>query len=156
MMGDARVNLPLDIPNVAVLEVDTQGEHIHIKVESTLPYARCQQCGRRVTAFHGYGEWVKLQHLPSFGRKVFIHYRPKRYECPYCDIHPTTRQQLTWHEPNSPHTKAYDEYLLRCLVNSTVQDVSTKERLGYDAVEGVLERCVARQVDWTRYQRLGI
>ena len=34
----------------------------------------------------------------------------------------TTHQQLTWHGPNSPHTKAYDEYLLRALVNSTVQD----------------------------------
>jgi transposase len=106
--------------------------------------------------FHGYGEWVKVQHLPSFGRPVFIHYRPKRYECPYCDHQPTTRQQVKWHEPNSPHTKAYDEYLLRALVNSTVQDVSTKERIGYDAVEGVIERRIARQVDWTQYQRLGV
>ena len=31
-----------------------------------------------------------------------------------------------------------------------------KEHLGYDAVEGVLERCLAQQVDWTRYQRLGV
>jgi transposase len=37
-----------------------------------------------------------------------------------------------------------------------VQDVSTKERLGYDAVKGVLARCVARQVDWTRYRHLGV
>jgi transposase len=155
-MANGRVNVPLDIPNVEVLEVEIQGESVHIKVESTLKYAYCHQCGRKIRAFHGYGEWVTVQHLPSFGRPVFIHYRPKRYECPYCDNHPTTRQQLKWHEPNSPHTKAYDEYLLRCLVNSTVQDVSTKERLSYGAVEGVLERCLARQVDWTRYQRLGI
>lgn len=85
-----------------------------------------------------------------------MHYRPKRYGCPDCDGQPTTTQQLAWHEPNSPHTKAYDDYLLRCLINSTVQDVSTKERLSYDAVEGVLERCLARQVDWTRYKRLRV
>src|SRR5947207_3412863 len=136
-MANGRVNVPLDIPNVDVLEVEIQSESIHMKVESTLNHAYCHQCGRKIMTFHGYGDWVKVQHLPSFGRKVFIHYRPKRYECPYCDNHPTTRQQLTWYEPNSPHTKAYDEYLLRCLVNSTVQDVSTKERLGYDTVEGV-------------------
>jgi transposase len=146
----------LDLDNVEVIKVEIEGETLRIQVESTLQYARCERCGRKTMMFHGYGDWVKVQHLPSFGRKVFIHYRPKRYECPYCDNHPTTRQQVTWHEPNSPHTKAYDEYLLRCLVNSTVQDVSTKERIGYDAVEGVLDRCIDRQVDWTRYQRLGV
>lgn len=155
-MAKVHISVPLDLDNVEVLKVEVDGETIHIQVESTLKAARCARCGREITVFHGYGEWVKIQHLPSFGRKVFIHYRPKRYECPYCDSHPTTRQQVSWHEPNSPHTKAYDEYLLRCLVNSTVQDVSLKEKLGYDAVEGVLARCVAGQVDWTRYKRLGV
>jgi transposase len=155
-MAKVQISVPLDLDNVEVLKVECEGETIHIHVESTLKYARCERCGRKIMTFHGYGDWVKLQHLPSFGRQVFIHYRPKRYECPYCDNHPTTRQQVTWHEPNSPNTKAYEEYLLRCLVNSTVQDVSTKERIGYDAVEGVLDRCIARQVDWTRYSRLGV
>jgi transposase len=153
-MANGQVNVPLDISNVVVLEVDIQGEAIHIKVESALPYARCHQCGRKITMLHGYGEWVKVQHLPSFGRTVFIHYRPKRYRCPYCEDHPTTRQQLSWHEPNSPHTKAYDRYLLRALVNSTVQDVAIKESLPYDTVWGVIERCIASQVDWARYTRL--
>jgi transposase len=155
-VAKVQISVPLDIDNVEVLKVEFEGDTIHIQVESTLKYARCERWGRKIMTFHGYGDWVKVQHLPSFGRKVFIHYRPRRYECPYCDNHPTTRQQLKWHEPSRPHTKAYDEYLLRCLVNSTVQDVSTKERLGYDAVEGVLERCIARHVDWTRYQRLGV
>jgi transposase len=155
-MTKIQISVPLDLDNVEVLKVDFEGETIHIQVESTLRYARCERCSREITTFHGYGDWVKVQHLPSFGRKVYIHYRPKRYACPYCDHHPTTRQQLNWHEPNSPHTKAYDAYLLRCLVNSTVQDVSTKERLGYDAVEGVLDRCIARHVDWTRYSHLGV
>jgi transposase len=155
-MAKVEIRVPLDIEDVEVLKVASDGEAIHIQVEITLKYVHCERCGRKIMTFHGYGDWVKVQHLPSFGRKVFIHYRPKRYECPYGDNHPTTRQQLKWHELNSPHTKAYDEYLLRCLVNSTMQDVSTKERFGYDAVKGVLERCVALQVDWTRYQRLGV
>lgn len=153
-MTQARVNLPLDLPHVAVLEVDSKGQAIHIKVESTLPYAHCHQCGRKITAFHGYGEWVKVQHLPSFGRAVFIHYRPKRYRCPYCDGHPTSRQQLSWHEPNSPHSKAYDRSVLRALVNSTVQDVAIKEQLPYDTVWGVVERCIASQVDWATFTGL--
>src|SRR5712692_8953767 len=112
-MFNARVSLPVDLPDGAVLEVNIQGEAIHIKLESRLHYAHCHQCGRRITALHGYGDWVKAQHLPSFGRSVFIHYRPQRYRCPYCEDHPTTRQQLSWHEPKSPHTKGYDEYVVR-------------------------------------------
>jgi transposase len=110
-MAKVQISVPLDLDNVEVLKVELDGETIHIQVESTLKEARCGRCGRTITVFHGYGEWVKIQHLPSFGRKVFIHYRPKRYECPYCDNHPTTRQQVSWHEPHSPHTKAYDEYV---------------------------------------------
>jgi hypothetical protein len=33
---------------------------------------------------------------------------------------------LSWYEQRSPHTKAYDEYLLKQLVNSTIEDVSLK------------------------------
>jgi len=153
----SQVLIPLDLPDVNVLEVEVVGkEAIHIKVESTLNYAYCHRCGKRITVLHGYGDWVKVEHLPSFGRAVFIHYRPKRYECPHCDGRPTTRQQLAWHEPNSPHTKAFDAYVLRLLINSTVQDVADKTGLPYDTVWGVLERQVNAQVDWPQYNRLGV
>jgi transposase len=55
---------------------------------------------------------------------VFIELRPKRYRCPTCDDHPTTTQQCDWYEPRSPHTKAFDQSLLRQLINSTVSDVA--------------------------------
>src|SRR5438477_10510721 len=140
-MANDEIRVPLGIKDVDVLKVELEGETLHIEVESSLGYARCERCGRKIVKFHGYGAWVSVQHLPSFGRQVYVHYRPKRYQCPYCENHPTTRQQLSWHEPRSPHTKAYDEYLLRALVNSTVQDVSRKEGIGYQRVAGVIERC---------------
>ncbi len=34
-------------------------------------------------------------------------------------------------------------------MNSTVEDVSVKERLSYDRVAGVLERRIETNVDWT-------
>jgi len=33
------------------------------------------------------------------------------------------------------------------LVNSTVEDVSRKEGVGYDAVEGAIARCIQAQVN---------
>jgi transposase len=147
----------LDLEDVNVLKVEAhQNGDIHITLESSLKYGICRKCGRRLTKLHGYDNWVKVQHLPSFGHTVFLHYRPKRYECPACDGQPTTTQQLAWHEPNSPHTVAYDRYLLRCLVNSTVQDVATKEQLPYETVWGVLERQLAYEVDWSEFTCLGV
>jgi hypothetical protein len=45
----------------------------------------------------------------------------------------TSTQQLEWYSAKSPNTKAYEKYLLLHLVNSTIEDVSTKEGLGYKA-----------------------
>lgn len=86
--------------------MEFEGETIHLQVESSLNYGQCGKCGRQIVNFHGYGEWVKVQHLASWGHKGFIHYRPKGYQCLYCENQPTTGQQVKWHEPHSPHTKA--------------------------------------------------
>jgi transposase len=155
-MPKPQISIPLDIDDVNVLKVEvSQNGDIHITLESSLNYGYCRKCGQKLTTFHGYDAWVKVQHLPSFGHAVFLHYRPKRYECPDCDGRPTTTQQLAWHEPNSPHTKAYDRYLLLCLVNSTVQDVAIKEHLPYETVWGVIERQLAYEVAWSEFSCLG-
>jgi transposase len=156
-MSTAQITIPLDIPDVKVLQTQTteQGEFI-ITVESTLLSARCHCCGREIRKFHGLDDWVTVRHLPILGHPVYLRYRPKRYRCEACDSKPTTTQQLTWHESNSPQTTAYDTHLLLQLVNTTVEDVSLKERLPYDVVLGVIERRIAAQVDWARYTELGV
>src|SRR5580704_10741880 len=106
-MESPKVLIPLDIADVNVLGVEVgEGGALHITVESTLNYGYCRKCGQRITTLHSYDNEVVIQHLPSFGRRVFLQYRPKRYECPDCDGTPTTTQQVAWHEPKSPHTKA--------------------------------------------------
>ena len=156
-MTQSQISIPLDIEDVNVLKVEMVSDGaIHITLESSLQYGYCRKCGQRITMLHGHDHWVKVQHLPSFGRAVFLHYRPKRYECPNCDGRPTTTQQLAWHERNSPHTTAYDRYLLLALVNSTVKDVAIKAHLPYETVWGVVERQLAYRVDWTEYSRLGV
>jgi transposase len=156
-MSTAQISVPLDIPDVQVLQtqISSRGEFI-ITLESTLTSARCHRCGRALRQFYGLDKWVTVRHLPILGRPVYLRYRPKRYRCEECDGHPTTTQQLTWHTPNSPHTTAYDQHLLLQLVNATIEDVSLKERLTYDRVLGVLERCIAVEVDWNQYTDLNV
>ena len=62
--------------------------------------------------------------------------------------HRKRRRCWSWYEQRSPHTKAYDEYLLKQLVNSTIEDVSLKEHIGYDAVVGALNHQIEVAINW--------
>src|SRR5712692_8145645 len=145
------ISIPLDLPQIRVLATERTAEgNFIITVETTLEGTVCPQCGQFTAEFHGFEEWLQGRPLPILERKVYIGLRPNRYRCPACGGRPTTTQKLAWREENSPNTKAYEDYILKRLINSTVEDVSRKEEIGYDAVEGVIERRVAKQVDWAR------
>ena len=153
----ADIRIPLDLPEVKVEKVEERASGgWTITVESSLDSTTCRQCGREIRAFHGHDGWVEVRHLPILDKAVFIRYRPKRYRCHYCEGGPTTTQKLTWHEPPSPFTRAYEEHLLKALIHSTVQDVSQKEAVGYEAVMGVIDRLVQATVAWSRFSRIGV
>jgi len=155
--GKTSISLPLDIPDVEIIDVqiNKHGDYF-IKVKSTRIGTNCRHCGRQITKSNGYGREIELRHLSILGHRVYIRLRPRRYECPHCDGKKTTTQQLDWYEVNSPHTKAYDRYLMLQMINSTVEDVSRKNRVGYDAIDGALERCVQISVNWDELDELRI
>jgi transposase len=149
-MAKAEITIPLDIPDVRVLQTSlTERREIIITIESTKAGTSCHKCGKWITKLHGREEWVTIRHLPAFGRPSYLRYRPNRYQCLDCEGHPTTTQSLAWHDANSPHSFSYDTHLLLELVNSTVEDVSHKEGLGYERMAGVLERRIEGSVDWS-------
>jgi transposase len=150
LMAKAEITIPLDIPDVRVLQtsLNTRGEII-ITLESTKVGTQCRKCGKWITKLHGRDEWVLMRHVPAFGHPTYLRYRPNRYQCQDCEGHPTTTQRLEWHNANSPHSFSYDNHILLQLVNSTVEDVSLKEGLSYASMAGTLERRIAGSVDWS-------
>lgn len=150
------ITLPLDIADVDIIsmEINEGGDYI-VTVESRQNGTICQQCGTRITKSNGSGRAIELRHLPILGHRLYIRLRPKRYECPNCNGKIST-QKLEWYEEKSPHTKAYDRHLMLRLVNSTVEDVSRQENVGYDAVEGTIGRCIQIDVNWKQFTELGI
>lgn len=156
----SELSIPLDIPDVEVLAVKlSKNKEYTITVDSKLNRATCRGCGREISKFHSHDRTIRLRHLPILGHKVYIELRPKRYECPACsskEHRKISTQQLTWYQARSAHTKAYEEQVLLELVNSTIQDVSRKEDLGYDAVVGIVKRRIATQVDWFSLDRIGV
>lgn len=150
-----QLQIPLDLPDVRIIDVSKLENGWLIRVESTLNGTTCRKCGRGIEHFHGYDGPLRLRHLPLFEVPVWIELRPKRYRCPDCDGG-TTTQQLDWYQRRSPHTKAYEQWLLRLLINSTVSDVSRKLDLSEASVTGVLERWIETAVNWDEFASIAV
>jgi transposase len=151
----SELKIPFDIADVEILssQVTADGKLV-IAVESQIEAVRCGCCGREIRCNDGHGQEIQLRHLPVLGMETYLRLRPKRAKCKDCWTEPKTTQVLGWYEPRSPHTKAYDEYLLKQLVNSTIDDVSLKENIGYDAVVGALNRQVKATINWAEIDDL--
>ena len=149
------VTIPLDIEGVKVNRVEVTGNgEVHIHVASTVKGTRCHRCGRDIQDSYDEGREIKLRHLPILDMPTYIFLKPRRYICCACPGKPTTTQRLPWYEPRHAVTKAYAEHVLKLLVNSTVQDVSEREKIGCDEVEDIVEGRFGQGVDWQSFGSL--
>ena len=114
----------------------------------------CRKCGKLIHKQYGLDECLTIRHLSILDQPVYLKIKVVRYQCMDCDEHPTTSESYDWVERKSTTTKALYRYLNRCLIHSTVEDVSRKEHVNYRIVESSLNRMVATAVDWTQYQNL--
>jgi transposase len=147
-------NISLDIPDVEILKIETNKvEDLIITVKSTKCSTPCHRCGKEAKKSNGYAETIILQHLPILGRQVYIRIKLTRYQCEECDDKPTTTEQTSWFNRRSKFTKAYEEYLMRSLINSTISDVSRKEGVSYDDVEGGQ---IEKQIDWNQLNNINV
>ena len=147
-------SIQLDLPHVEIdsVQLDREGNYI-IRVHSTLIGCQCHQCGQHITKFHGYDREIQIKHLPILGRETYLIIRLPRYQCFNCPKKPTTTQQVPWRERKCAHTKAYEKHLLLELIGSTVEEVSIREGVGYEAVMGIVRRHMRDEVDWAEFDR---
>jgi transposase len=151
------LTIPLDLPDVEILSVEYPDDAtILITVASTIHGTKCRKCHRWITRYHGTDRPIELRHLPILGRKTIIRVYPVRYRCGRCHRRPTTTQRLPWYTLRGGHTEAYDAYLVRHLINATVEDVSRREEIGYKAVMGALRRHVAPAVNWDEIDHIDV
>ena len=71
---------------------------------------------------------------------MYLKIRPRRTQCLECDNEPTTTERYPWRVPGKSYTTAYRDHVLKCLINSTVEDVCLKEGLGEKYVESMLSQ----------------
>lgn len=147
------IEVPFDIENVEVIntQVNAEGQWI-ITVKSMIEGTCCHKCGRFTSALYDHGDARTVRHTSVFGLETSIRFFPKRDECSHCTK--TTTQSVPWCEPRCHHTRAYENQVLLQLVNSTVSDVSLKENLSIDTVEGIINRRISTSVNWKRVKKI--
>jgi transposase len=147
----------LGLPNIEIesVSLNSAGE-LEIRVKSITEGAVCYNCGRRINKPYYPGKEVRLRHLPVCGYPTYILIAPLRYQCEHCDGNPTTTQKLDWYELRHSGTNAYEDHILLSLINSTIRDVSIREGIGYDVIEGILDRNIRTAADWEKIEKLDI
>ena len=151
----AKFEIDLNLPDVKIINIETtKAKDLVITVKSTQKSTICHNCGQKITKIHGYGDAIMMRHLPILGQDVYIRLRPARFQCESCDNKPTTTEETTWYNKRSKFTKAYEEWLMKMLINSTIYDVARKEDLSSDEVEGALNRQMETRVDWDSIETL--
>ncbi len=147
----SQINLPLDIPSLEIISQSTDNKgNIILEVVSKNDHSTCHKCGKPATKRNGTAPVRLIQHLSIFDTPVYLRITPVRYICDNCDDYPTTTEQYDWCDRNASTTKGLDEYLMRQLIHSTIEDVSKKENVSCKVLYGILNRQVHSQVNWDK------
>ena len=151
----SKIHIPLDIKSLEVISqrIDKEG-NIVFEVSSKKHQSICHKCGKPATKPNGRAPMRKIRHLPIFDQPVYLEIHPIRYSCEHCGNGTTTTEQYEWVDRNATITKGLEDYIMRSLIHSTIQDVSKKERIGYKVIQAALDRRVASEVDWVQFETL--
>lgn len=154
-MATFDVNFPFLNADISKVEDRESSIDIHVKTNETS--VACQQCGKHTDCFHGHDNERCVAHLPIMGKPLNIFYPPRRYLCESCDIHGvTTTATPLWHDVKSQLTYDFERHLMLELVNSTISDVAIKNSLTEKQIQGIIDRHMSGEVDWSQFTMLGV
>src|SRR5262245_7542185 len=146
------IEIPLDLPEVPILNTEHSERGIVIAVESAREWAICVKCGDEIRESHSCGWEEYLRHMPVLGRPVIIEIRPKRFQCQVCDV--ISIQKLNWYDEDDPHTEAYEQWLLLQLIDRSISVVVSKQETAYDTAPVALYLRLTAAVDWEKIEQL--
>jgi len=155
-MTTTLIPVELDIEGLEIIEVKINREgHYEIHVESTVEGCTCHVCGKHIAKPHGKDRQKRIRHLPILCRETYLIVKLPRFQCVDCYGKPTTTKPVAWHERNSPNTRTEEKHILLGLMGGTVEDVSLREGIGYEAVMGIVRRHIQTEVNWKLIKKLG-
>lgn len=147
--------LPIDIDSVEIISqtIDAKG-NIIFDVMSTCTETTCHKCGKSATKRIGTNPPIEIRHTSILDTPVILRIKPVRYECEHCDDRTTTTEKYDWVAKGGKITKGLEKYILRCVISSTIQDVSRKDHISYRTIERVIENNIPAEIDWDKINTL--
>jgi len=138
-MPELQLTNLLNLPHLEVVKYEMpDAETAILEIDSSIEAAICPTCKLPSTEIHDYDDPRLVRDLPLSGRKSYLRYRSRRFECAACRRAFTER--VEWMNFDSSYTKRFEEHVYELCRKSTIQDVSAWLGLGYDAVEGIFQR----------------
>jgi transposase len=159
MKQKTKFSIDLGLSNIKVkkMQIDAAGDY-HIYASCTATSTLCSKCGKEIRKSYGTCKETVIEHLPIFDQRVFIHVNWPRFQCSTCDTTPTSSFHPSWLNETGDLTRAYENYSLKYLINSTIKDVSEKLRTTESVIEGILQRRIRTEINWAELspRRLGM
>lgn len=76
----------LEIKDLIIEKIEKNDSEIHIYFTIKRKLHTCPHCGNVTDQVHDYRSSV-IKDIPLFGKKLFLHYKKRRYNCPCCNKH---------------------------------------------------------------------
>ena len=151
----AEFTLPLDIKTLKLIgqRIDNKG-NITFTVESNCTASACHKCGQLATKRYGYSSIKTIEHTSILDKRVFLEIKPIRYYCEHCNDGTTTTEKYDWVAKGGKTTQALEDYIMRNLIHSTIQDVSKKTGISYSTISTSVSNRIGDEVDWSKYSDL--
>lgn len=129
----------LGLPQVQINHYRLLGpDRIELSVASTLPAAVCPDCQQVSSLVHDTGTPQRLRDLPLWGRRCWLAYAPRRFDCVPCGR--TFVERVAWREPGQDYTQRYSAHLYQRARREPIAQIAQAEQLSEDRVQALFER----------------
>jgi len=135
--------LGLEAPwDVVDVELDVDGQEVHVHVQHRGTALRCPECQAKCAAYdHRRRSW---RHLDTCQFKTILVADVPRVECAE---HGVRTVAVPWAEPGSRFTALFEALVISWLKEASVAAVARQMGLSWDQATGVMERAVGRGLD---------
>lgn len=118
-------------------------DQIELSVGSIWPAAVCPDCQQVSSLVHDTSAHQRLRDLPIWGRRCWLAYTPRRFDCVPCGR--TFVERVAWRELGQDYTLRYSEHVYQRARCEPVAQVARAEQLSEDIVQRLFERGAKKQ-----------
>ena len=121
---------------VKMYAIRREGEHevLHLWCAHREEIALCTYCGSLSSAIHE-EEHRCIRHLDVWGKKTFLHFMARRFQCEHCGC--TFTEELPFVDSHRRQSLAFEKHVYQSCLGSTCKVVAVREGLSHSTVKQI-------------------